>query len=128
MMNMSILVMIGMVKKLPSLNEVIGWIILWKKWKILIFGRYHQCEIYLIYLTVHKQFIYYRRTVRDLQTGQDVVLSDKDVELIQRIESSKIPDSTYEEYAVKQFVLYLSILVIVYLYEMYILIHILAMG
>ncbi|XP_026822167.1 ribosome biogenesis protein BOP1 homolog [Rhopalosiphum maidis] len=39
------------------------------------------------------------RTVRDLQTGQDVVLSDKDVELIQRIESSKIPDSTYEQYA-----------------------------
>lgn len=44
--------------------------------------------------------------MRDLQTGQDVVLSDKDVELIQRIESSKIPDSTYEEYAVNHFVNY----------------------
>lgn len=57
--------------------------------------------IYL-YSNVHKLFITHRRTVRDLQTGQDVVLSDKDVELIQRIESSKIPDSTYEEYGVEQ--------------------------
>lgn len=53
-----------------------------------------------IFLNVQKHFVYFRRTVRDLQTGQDVVLSDKDVELIQRIESSKIPDSTYEDYAV----------------------------
>lgn len=51
---------------------------------------------------LYKLFINYRRTVRDLQTGQDVVLSDKDVELIQRIESSKIPDSTYEEYGVEK--------------------------
>lgn len=59
----------------------------------------------VICLNVLIQFSKYRRTVRDLQTGQDVVLSDKDVELIQRIESSKIPDSTYEEYAVRRFVL-----------------------
>ena len=41
-----------------------------------------------------------RKTVRDKQTGQDVVLSDKDVELIHRLESSKIPDSAFNEYAV----------------------------
>lgn len=51
-------------------------------------------------------FFYFRRTVRDLQTGQDVVLSDKDVELIQRIESSKIPDSTFEEYAVRHWIFF----------------------
>lgn len=47
------------------------------------------------------KYLPFRRTVRDLQTGQDIVLSDKDIELIQRIESSKLPDSTYEEYGVK---------------------------
>ncbi|XP_065218330.1 ribosome biogenesis protein BOP1 homolog [Planococcus citri] len=39
------------------------------------------------------------KTVRDKQTGQDVVLSDKDVELIHRLESSKIPDAAFNEYA-----------------------------
>ncbi|RZF44656.1 hypothetical protein LSTR_LSTR000608 [Laodelphax striatellus] len=39
------------------------------------------------------------RTVRDPKTGQDVVLSDKDVQLIQRLESQKIPDEAYDEYA-----------------------------
>lgn len=41
-----------------------------------------------------------RKTVRDKQTGQDVVLSDKDVELIHRLEASKIPDAAFNEYAV----------------------------
>lgn len=59
-------------------------------------------------------YFVYRRTVRDLQTGQDVVLSDKDVELIQRIESSKIPDSTYEEYAVGHFVV-LNVLLLIFI-------------
>ncbi|XP_039277204.1 ribosome biogenesis protein BOP1 homolog [Nilaparvata lugens] len=39
------------------------------------------------------------RTVRDPKTGQDVVLSDKDVQLIHRLESQKIPDEAYDEYA-----------------------------
>ncbi|XP_014273878.1 ribosome biogenesis protein BOP1 homolog [Halyomorpha halys] len=39
------------------------------------------------------------RTVKDPQTGQDVVLSDKDIELIKRIESHKIPDKDYDDYA-----------------------------
>lgn len=38
--------------------------------------------------------------VKDKQTGKDVILSDKDVELIHRIESSKIPDGTFDAYAV----------------------------
>lgn len=42
----------------------------------------------------------FRKTVRDRQTGADVVLSDKDVELIHRIEASKIPDATFNDYAV----------------------------
>jgi len=34
-------------------------------------------------------------TVRDPTTGQDVVLSDKDVETIKRLRGSKVPDSDY---------------------------------
>lgn len=94
--------MIGMVIKLSSLSEVISWITLWKKWRILIFGK--NFSIFNLFEFTSTIYFLSRRTVRDLQTGQDVVLSDKDVELIQRIESSKIPDSTYEEYAVGHFV------------------------
>lgn len=50
--------------------------------------------------------------MRDKQTGQDVVLSDKDVELIHRLESSKIPDAAFNEYAVR----YLSICFLKLLY------------
>lgn len=39
------------------------------------------------------------RTVKDPQTGQNVVLSDADVELIQRIQSGKIPDASYDDTA-----------------------------
>lgn len=39
------------------------------------------------------------RTVRDPQTGQDVVLSEKDINLIKRIESHKIPDEEFDDYA-----------------------------
>lgn len=39
------------------------------------------------------------RTVKDTQTGQDIVLSDKDIELIKRIGAHKIPDKEYDEYA-----------------------------
>lgn len=42
------------------------------------------------------------RTVKDPQTGQDVVLSDADIELIKRINSQRIPDSNYDDYAVKR--------------------------
>ncbi|XP_026472296.1 ribosome biogenesis protein BOP1 homolog isoform X2 [Ctenocephalides felis] len=38
------------------------------------------------------------RTVKDPQTGQDVVLSENDIKLIQRIQAQRIPDSTYEEF------------------------------
>lgn len=41
-----------------------------------------------------------RRTVVDPQTGQDVVLSDKDIDLIQRMLAHKNPDPNYEEYPV----------------------------
>lgn len=40
------------------------------------------------------------RTVKDPQTGQDVVLTDEDIQLIKRIQSQKIPDATFDEYAV----------------------------
>lgn len=38
-------------------------------------------------------------TVKDPQTGQDVVLSDADIDLIKRIQKHFIPDSQYDEYA-----------------------------
>lgn len=40
------------------------------------------------------------RTVKDMQTGQDIVISEADIELIKRINSQRIPDDQYEEYAV----------------------------
>jgi ribosome biogenesis protein ERB1 len=42
----------------------------------------------------------FRKTVKDKQTGQNVILSDKDVELINRIQSGKIPDPEFEDFAV----------------------------
>lgn len=40
------------------------------------------------------------RTVKDPQTGQNVVLSEEDIDLITRIQKRKIPDSQFDEYAV----------------------------
>ncbi|KOC63532.1 Ribosome biogenesis protein BOP1 like protein, partial [Habropoda laboriosa] len=39
------------------------------------------------------------RTIKDLQTGQDIVLSEADIDLITRIQKRKIPDATFNEYA-----------------------------
>lgn len=41
------------------------------------------------------------RTVKDPQTGQDVVLSEEDIQTIQRLKAGKIPDVTFDEYAVR---------------------------
>lgn len=38
------------------------------------------------------------RTVKDAQTGQNVVLSDKDVEFVKRLQSGKIPDSGFNTF------------------------------
>ncbi|XP_046483619.1 ribosome biogenesis protein BOP1 homolog [Neodiprion pinetum] len=38
------------------------------------------------------------RTVKDPMTGQDVVLSEADIELITRIQKQKIPDAQFDEY------------------------------
>ncbi|XP_023014467.1 ribosome biogenesis protein BOP1 homolog isoform X2 [Leptinotarsa decemlineata] len=39
------------------------------------------------------------RTVKDPQTGQNVVLNEEDIDLIKRIKAQKIPDVTFDEYA-----------------------------
>ncbi|XP_021925490.1 ribosome biogenesis protein BOP1 homolog isoform X1 [Zootermopsis nevadensis] len=39
------------------------------------------------------------RTVRDPQTGQDVVLCDADVDIIQRLQAQKIPDANFDDAA-----------------------------
>ncbi|XP_066144637.1 ribosome biogenesis protein BOP1 homolog isoform X2 [Euwallacea fornicatus] len=39
------------------------------------------------------------RTVKDPQTGQNVVLSEEDISLIKRIKAQKIPDVSFDEYA-----------------------------
>lgn len=41
------------------------------------------------------------RTVKDPLTGQDVVLSEADIELITRIQKQKIPDAKFDEYSVR---------------------------
>lgn len=40
------------------------------------------------------------RTVKDPQTGQDVILSDADIDLIKRINSRRVPDANFEDYTV----------------------------
>lgn len=40
------------------------------------------------------------RTVKDPQTGQDVILSEADIDLIKRINLRRNPDATFDEYAV----------------------------
>lgn len=40
------------------------------------------------------------RTIKDPQTGQDVLLSQEDIELIVRIQKQKVPDVQFNEYAV----------------------------
>ncbi|XP_018302660.1 ribosome biogenesis protein BOP1 homolog [Mycetomoellerius zeteki] len=39
------------------------------------------------------------RTIQDPQTGQDVILSEADIDLIVRIQKQKIPDIQFDEYA-----------------------------
>lgn len=46
------------------------------------------------------------RTVKDPQTGQDVVLSEADIELIKRINSRRVPDSSFDDYTVCYFQLF----------------------
>ncbi len=41
------------------------------------------------------------RTVKDMQTGQDIVISEADIEMIKRINSQRIPDDQYDDYAVQ---------------------------
>ena len=41
---------------------------------------------------------YYWRTVKDKFTGENVVLTDKDVDLVQRMKKGVYPDSNYEPY------------------------------
>lgn len=41
------------------------------------------------------------RTVRDPATGQDVVLSKEDLELISRIRQGQVPNSEHDEYEVR---------------------------
>jgi hypothetical protein len=41
--------------------------------------------------------------VRDPQTAQDVVLSDADVDIIQRLQAQKIPDAKFDDAAVSTF-------------------------
>lgn len=43
------------------------------------------------------------RTVKDPQSGQNVVLSDEDINLIKRIKAQKNPDGEFDEYAVSLF-------------------------
>lgn len=46
------------------------------------------------------KFFIFSRTVKDPQTGQEVVLSDRDVELIRRLQSGKTPDASFDDFAV----------------------------
>lgn len=51
------------------------------------------------------------RTVKDPQTGQDVILSEADIDLIKRINSQRVPDANFDDYTVciLDFFLFVSI-------------------
>lgn len=53
------------------------------------------------------------RTIKDPQTGQDVKLSEADIDLIIRIQKRKIPDITFDEYSVSILLIRLIIIFIV---------------
>jgi hypothetical protein len=61
------------------------------------------CWSFLRFLSLLTHNCCYRRTVRDPQTGQDVVLSDADVDIIQRLQAQKIPDANFDDAAVSTF-------------------------
>lgn len=48
------------------------------------------------------------RTVKDAQTGQDIIISDADIELLKRINSQRIPDSSYDDFSVSLFSFFFS--------------------
>lgn len=41
------------------------------------------------------------RTIKDPQTGQDVILNNEDIDLIVRIQKQKIPDAQFDDCAVR---------------------------
>jgi hypothetical protein len=49
-------------------------------------------------LTIKKNL---RRTIKDPSTGQDVVLSEKDLALVRRLQDVKIPNADHNEYKVR---------------------------
>lgn len=40
------------------------------------------------------------RTVRDPSTGQDIILSREDLQLLERLKQSKVPSAVHDEYEV----------------------------
>lgn len=44
------------------------------------------------------------RTVKDPQTGQDVILSDADIDFIKRINSRRVPDADFDDYTVSIYI------------------------
>lgn len=44
------------------------------------------------------------RTVRDPSTGQDVILSKEDLQLIHRLREGNVPDPNHDEYQVQFFI------------------------
>lgn len=53
------------------------------------------------------------RTIKDPQTGQDVKLSEADIDLITRIQKRKIPDITFDEYSVSILLIRLIVIFII---------------
>ena len=43
---------------------------------------------------------FHRRTVSDKIAGKEIVLTDKDIDLIERIQNSQYPDDSYDPYTV----------------------------
>lgn len=67
-----------------------------EEWRTLNHGKL--LLIILVFFFLYKTDVNFRRTVFDPQTGQDVVLSNEDVDLIKNVMSSRIPDGGYNPY------------------------------
>jgi len=91
------LAMIGMGNQSSNLNGEMNWTTSSKEWKIQISGKYNLLICRAKKLHLH---IICRRTIKDPMTGQDVVLSEKDLALVKRLQENKIPNANHDEYKV----------------------------
>lgn len=73
----------------------------WIKWKTQTTGEHHARSLSLAGSPWPTLSLLCRRTVHDKQTGSDIVLSDEQVELVNRLQKGQFGDINFNEYEVR---------------------------